>query len=83
LYDLYKTLKPSHASVEEGNLAPLTMNGHEWIILAIGFAVSFVVALAVVAWFMHWVRRHGFTPFAIYRIALGIVLVILLTRGLI
>ncbi len=83
LYDLYKTLKPGHTPLEEGNLAPLTMNGHEWIILAIGFVVSFIVALAVVAWFMHWVRRHGFTPFAIYRIALGIVLLVLLTRGLI
>jgi undecaprenyl-diphosphatase len=82
LYDLYKTLKPSH-NAAEGNLAPLVMNSHEWIVLAIGFIVSWIVALAVVAWFMNWVRRRGFAPFAIYRIVLGIVLVILLTRGLI
>ena len=44
---------------------------HGWVILAIGFAVSFVVAYAVVAWFMHWVRRHGFVPFAIYRLIVG------------
>jgi undecaprenyl-diphosphatase len=30
------------------------------------------VAYAAVAWFMAWVRRRGFTVFAIYRIALGI-----------
>jgi len=42
-----------------------------WILLAIGFVISFVVAYAVVAWFMHWVRHRGFTPFAIYRILLG------------
>lgn len=83
LYDLYKTLKPGHNAAAEGNLAPLTMNSHEWIVLGIGFVISFIVALAVVAWFMHWVRRRGFAPFAIYRIVLGIVLVILLTRGLI
>jgi len=42
-----------------------------WIVLAIGFGVSFVVALGVVEWFLHWVRKHGFTLFAIYRILLG------------
>ena len=35
------------------------------------FVVSFVVAYGVVAWFMSWVRRHGFAPFAVYRIVLG------------
>ncbi len=55
------------------------MNSHEWIVLAIGFIISFIVALGVVAWFMNWVRRRGFAPFAIYRIVLGIVLIILLT----
>jgi undecaprenyl-diphosphatase len=25
----------------------------------------------VVEWFLHWVRKHGFTLFAIYRILLG------------
>ena len=79
LYDLYKTLKPSHG-VTEGNLAPLAMDTHGWIVLAIGFVVSFIVALAVVAWFMNWVRSRGFTPFAIYRIALGVVLIVLLMR---
>jgi undecaprenyl-diphosphatase len=41
------------------------------------------VALAVIAWFMRWVRTRGFTPFAIYRIILGIVLLVLLARGVI
>ena len=53
-----------------------------WIVLALGFVTAFVVALAVVAWFLHWVRRHGFTPFAIYRIVLGLVLLAALSRGL-
>jgi undecaprenyl-diphosphatase len=79
-YDFVKTVMPSH---HEANLAPLTMNGHEWIILAIGFVVSFFVALGVVAWFMHWVRARGFVPFALYRIVLGIGLLVLLVRGMI
>ena len=81
LYDLYKTLKPTQDTINEGNLAPLAVDAHGWIVLAIGFVISFIVALAVVAWFMNWVRQRGFVPFAIYRIALAIVLIILLMRG--
>ena len=81
LYDLYKTLKPSRNTINEGNLAPLAVDPHGWIVLAIGFVVSFIVALAVVAWFMRWVRTKGFAPFAIYRIALAVVLIILLMCG--
>jgi undecaprenyl-diphosphatase len=81
LYDLYKTLKPSRSTINEGNLAPLAVNSHQWIVIAIGFVVSFIVALVVVAWFMRWVRERGFAPFAIYRIVLAIVLIILLMRG--
>jgi len=51
------------------------------IAVGIGFAVSFVVALGVVAWFIRWVRARGFAPFAFYRIVLGIVLLILIARG--
>jgi len=49
----------------------LRVDGHGMTLLAIGFAVSFVVAWGVVAWFMNWVRHRGFAPFAIYRFALG------------
>jgi undecaprenyl-diphosphatase len=77
-YDFLKTVMPRHHEVD---IAPLTMNPHEWIVLAIGFVVSFFVALGVVAWFMNWVRTRGFVPFAVYRIVLGIGLLILLVRG--
>jgi undecaprenyl-diphosphatase len=77
-YDFFKTVMPHH---HELNIAPLQMDPHQWIVLAIGFVVSFFVALAVVAWFMHWVRARGFVPFAIYRIVLGIGLLTLLVRG--
>ena len=45
---------------------------NQWVLLAIGFVVSFLVAYASVAWFMAWVRTRGFVPFAVYRIVVGI-----------
>jgi len=77
-YDFIKTVLPHH----ELNIVPLTINHHEWVVLAIGFVVSFFVALGVVAWFMHWVRQRGFVPFALYRIVLGTGLLLLLARGM-
>src|SRR5213079_2883219 len=79
-FDFLKTVMPHH---HEANIAPLAMNLHEWIVLAIGFVISFFVALAVVAWFMNWVRSRGFVPFAVYRILLGLGLLTLLMRGMI
>lgn len=73
LYDLLKTLHPGKDTT---GLAPASMTAHQWIVLLIGFVVSFVVALAVVAWFMSWVRRRGFAPFAIYRIIVGLAVLI-------
>ena len=47
----------------------------EWMALAVGFVTSFLVAFVVIAWFMTWVRTHGFTPFAIYRVLAGMALI--------
>jgi undecaprenyl-diphosphatase len=81
-YDLLKAIAPNRKTAVEGNLAPLAVNAHEWVVLAIGFVVSFLVALAVVAWFMQWVRTRGFVPFAVYRIVLGLVVLAALIFGL-
>jgi undecaprenyl-diphosphatase len=51
--------------------SPVQIGTNQWITLAIGFATSFLVALAVIAWFMSWVRSKGFAPFAIYRMIVG------------
>jgi undecaprenyl-diphosphatase len=76
-YDLFKEIHTSKAALAAGEAAAhVTMNGERWIVLAIGFVVSFIVALVVVEWFLGWVRKHGFTVFAVYRILLGIVLLI-------
>ena len=80
-YDLLTTMRGHHDA--DAALAPAALTGHQWRVLAVGGAVSFIVALVVVAWFMRWVRARGFVPFAIYRIAAGIVLLIAVARGLI
>jgi undecaprenyl-diphosphatase len=49
-----------------------SMDAHRLSVLAVGFVISFVVAYASVAGFMAYVRRHGFAPFAIYRIVAGV-----------
>jgi undecaprenyl-diphosphatase len=43
----------------------------EEIVLAVGFVVSFLVALLVIAGFMRFISRHDFKPFGYYRIVLG------------
>lgn len=76
-YDLLKTLSHKHGEP----LGRMPMDGHEWVVLLIGFVISFIVALGVVAWFMNWVRERGFTPFAIYRIVVGIAVLVWLMKG--
>ena len=69
VYDLFKSMRPHHG--EPSAIGSMPSDAHSWIVLAIGFVVSFIVAYGVVAWFMNWVRTRGFTVFAIYRILLG------------
>jgi undecaprenyl-diphosphatase len=76
LFTFIKALHPGKNSTDEP-FSPQMMTLHNWIVLAIGFVVSFIVAWAVVAWFMAWVRRRGFVPFAIYRIIIGLAVLIM------
>ncbi|WP_348264708.1 undecaprenyl-diphosphate phosphatase [Telmatobacter sp. DSM 110680] len=77
-WDLLKSIHPSQSALAAGAVpvAEVHMTSQNWIVLGIGFVVSFIVALGVVEWFLAWVRRHGFTIFAIYRIILGLLLLI-------
>jgi len=68
LYTLFKSL----SGKEENPIGVAQITPHQWVILAIGFVVSFIVAYGAVAWFMAWVRKRGFAPFAMYRIVIGI-----------
>ncbi|MDD3182160.1 MAG: undecaprenyl-diphosphate phosphatase [Alphaproteobacteria bacterium] len=64
-YDLYKNI--DHLTADDGTT------------IAIGFVIAFLSALVVVKTFVGFVGKHGFAPFAWYRIAAGIVALIALT----
>jgi undecaprenyl-diphosphatase len=66
-YDLLKSLRGKGANP----IGVSQIDAHGWIVLGIGFVVSFIVAYASVAWFMGYVRKRGFAPFALYRIIVG------------
>lgn len=53
----------------------------DWNAVAIGFAVSLVVAFVAVKWLLRYVQSHRFTIFAWYRIALGSILLVLVAVG--
>jgi len=77
LYDMWRTFHPKHGEP----LGAMPASTEEWIVLVIGFVISFIVDLAVVAWFMNWVRQRGFTPFAIYRIIVGTAVLVWVFKG--
>ncbi len=76
MYTLWKSLRGNDANP----IGVAGIDAHGWIVLAIGFVVSFIVAYGSVAWFMAYVRRRGFGPFAIYRIVLGILVLFFAAR---
>jgi undecaprenyl-diphosphatase len=69
VYDLLRSLRPHHG--QPSAIGSMPSDAHSWIVLAIGFVISFIVAYGVVAWFMKWVRTQGLAVFAIYRIIVG------------
>jgi undecaprenyl-diphosphatase len=75
-YTLFKSLRGKG----ENPIGVAQIDGHGWIVLAIGFVVSFIVAYASVAWFMAYVRKRGFAPFAVYRIIVGTLVLVFAAR---
>ena len=76
-WDLFKEVHTGKVAGAAGVAAAhVVMNPQRWMVLLIGTVVSFVVAFGVVEWFLMWVRKHGFTVFAIYRILLGVALLV-------
>ena len=64
-YDLYK----NRDVLTTDNLA----------IIAVGFITAFLVAFAVVRTVLGFISKHGYTPFAIYRIVIGVIMLAVLT----
>lgn len=68
-YELLKVLQHGGAAHED------------WSALVIGFIVSLIVAFIAVKWLLRYIRTHRFTAFAIYRIALGVALLVAVGTG--
>jgi undecaprenyl-diphosphatase len=54
----------------------------DWSALAIAFVVSLITAFVAVKWLLGYIRTHRFTPFAVYRIVLGVALLALIPDGI-
>ena len=57
-------------------LSGVTATGTEIGVLIVGCVVSFVVSLLVIRGLMEYVRRHSFSAFGVYRIILGVVVLV-------
>lgn len=66
----YKLVK----SFEDPHAAPMLQT-------AVATAVAFVVALVVIGFFMRYISKRSFMPFVIYRVLLGVVIIVLLSMG--
>lgn len=57
-------------------LSGVSATGTEIGVLIVGCVVSFVVSLLVIRGLMEYVRRHSFSAFGVYRIILGVVVLV-------
>ena len=80
IYEAYSAIKEHCTTANAAALqcTPEVFSVPETIVATI---VSGVVGFAVIAFFMSYISKRSFLPFVIYRIALGLVLVVLLSVG--
>src|SRR3989337_3041372 len=57
-----------------------TFTANEFLLLLTGFSVSFLVALAVIRFFLYFLHRHSFMVFGFYRIILAAYFFLLFLR---
>ncbi|MFV2105701.1 undecaprenyl-diphosphate phosphatase [Micromonospora sp. LOL_015] len=62
-----------------GNIA----DGVGWTNTLVATAVSFVVAYFSVSWLLRFIARHSYSIFIVYRLGLGLLLIVLLATGMI
>ena len=55
-----------------------TFTPEEWLLLAVATVVSFLVSVLVIRFLMAFIKKHDFKPFGWYRIALGILVLLIL-----
>jgi len=70
------TLKEIYDLVKDGGAEVLTAGNH-LTVLILGNVVAFVVGLVAVKYFIHYITRYGFRAFGWYRIAVGLLILLL------
>lgn len=60
-----------------------SITGNQVIFLVVGMLVAFVVSMLVIKFLMKYIKKHDFKVFGVYRIILGIILIILFATGVI
>ncbi|WP_431277094.1 undecaprenyl-diphosphate phosphatase [Leifsonia poae] len=79
-FQLYKAIKePCTKALEAAGTCTVEVFGPAET--AVATLVAFIVGLVVIAFFMSYISRRSFLPFVIYRIVLGVVLIVLLSTG--
>jgi undecaprenyl-diphosphatase len=73
----YKLLKTYKSSPE------ILHDKHNLMLLGLGNVVAFIVAMLAIKFFITYLQKHGFKIFGVYRIILGIIVLILISRGII
>lgn len=68
--ELYGALKANAGGMQEN-----------WTDVGIGFVVSTITAFIAVKWLLRYIQTHRFTLFAIYRMVLGVALLLFLPAG--
>ncbi len=53
----------------------------DWLALGVGFAAATVTAFIAVRWLLGYIKSHSYRPFAVYRIVLGALLLLLVPSG--
>ena len=73
----YKLLKTYKLNPE------ILKDKHNLMFLAEGNIIAFIVAMLAIKFFITYLQKHGFKMFGVYRIILGIIVLILISRGII
>jgi undecaprenyl-diphosphatase len=69
------------ATVVELLLSLKDIHGGDLVFLAVGTVVSGIVAWFAVGWLLRYISRHNFTAFGYYRIAAGVVILLLIAAA--
>ncbi|MBS1627812.1 MAG: undecaprenyl-diphosphate phosphatase [Bacteroidetes bacterium] len=73
-YKLLKTYKETPEIIKDK---------HNLMLLGIGNLVAFIVAMLAVKFFIGYLQKHGFKMFGWYRIIVGVIVLILISKGII